>query len=105
MIKIYSSGSWVLVHHLKNTLEVAGIECTIKNDQIGKQLSENSPEGDWPELWVLNDGMLKDAKSLVHENIAAVDIVGRHWICEHCGANHELKFSFCWSCGADKDSE
>lgn len=104
MIKVHTSYNWVIVHHMKNTLEAAGIACQIKNDQMGKQADEVLSSECWPELWIMNEEHLEEAKALVDECTTAVEKVGNQTECDHCGAELELNFSFCLLCGADKGS-
>lgn len=102
MKKVYTTDSLVTVQHLKNLLELEGVACLVKNDQLYTLRAEVPFAEVWPQLWVINDGDLDRARAVVAEHLAgpAADLPG--WTCGSCGEAMEGQFTDCWNCGASR---
>ena len=104
MKNIFVSQNLVEVESLKERLDNAGIPCTIKNQQ-GSSLAGEVPFVEvFPELWVINDGDLEQAKELLEAWTSIDEAEQPKWVCSGCGENHVGRFTACWKCGKGKDS-
>jgi hypothetical protein len=94
MKRIYSAPSIAMVGHLKNVLEIYGIETELRNEYPGGQLP---PIECWPELWVDDDREM-EASKVVTEALAEQERQADPWTCAHCGEEVEGSFAECWNC-------
>ncbi|MCP1673044.1 hypothetical protein J2T57_000136 [Natronocella acetinitrilica] len=98
---IYSSHSPLLVSHMRNLLEAAGIRCQTRNMGLAGAAGELPPTAIWPELWVEREIDYQRAEQLVEE--AQRDPPpGQSWRCPDCGETLEAQFDQCWQCGAER---
>ena len=56
MRKVYESPAFEKVGHFQSILESVGIATLIKNEALNEALGAFSAAGDYPELWVMDDG-------------------------------------------------
>lgn len=87
------------MNHIRNLLESAGIEVTLKNEFLGGGVGELPPTEAWPELWVA-EADLRVAQEIVAELEREPSLPG--WRCPQCGEKIEGQFSACWNCGAPR---
>lgn len=102
MRKLYSAESIILIAHLRNVLEAAGIPASIRNDRLAGALGEIPFTECWPELWIRHTGDTLRAQAIIAEELnhpAARD----SWTCPGCGEVLGGQFSDCWRCAADVD--
>ncbi|MGM0595154.1 MAG: DUF2007 domain-containing protein [Pseudomonadota bacterium] len=97
---LYTSPNALLVSHVRNLLEVAGIEVQMKNQYLGGGAGELPPTEAWPELWVAVADYCR-ARAVVEE-FERDDVILPSWRCAHCGERVEGQFSVCWNCGASR---
>jgi hypothetical protein len=96
---LYSSPNAMLVNHVRNLLEAAGIEARMKNEFLGGGAGELPPTEAWPELWVADEDY-PGARRIVDE--LEQDVALPPWRCANCGEEVEGQFSVCWNCGAPR---
>ena len=84
-----------MVKHLKNLLESHGINCVLKNENLGGAAGELPPTECWPELWLTDDKDYDEACRLV----SAGETIQPPWTCGGCGEVLEGQFDRCWNCG------
>ena len=104
MKRLVAHESLAYVGHLKNLLEQAGILCLIKNAQLSGGLGEIPFLDCLPELWVLRDEQLEEARAVIQASQTADSSRGE-WRCGQCGEANEGQFGACWKCGAADDSQ
>ncbi len=102
MIKIYTTSDSLLIHHYRNLLENAGINCQIKQAYLSGGAGELPPIECWPELWIEDDQLQAKAKDIIQASGNQTQHI--LWQCR-CGEKHEQQFNICWKCGgARKDT-
>lgn len=92
------------VHHLKNVLETAGMQCLVKDNSLFTLAGEVPAVECWPELWLLDESMLNRAEALIQDHIARAGTIKAPWQCT-CGEVHGGQFTECWQCGAELTEE
>lgn len=98
MQKMYTTQDKILLYVLKAKLEAAGINCIIKNEQ--PPLAGNIPPIiAWPELWLMDDHQLEQAKKIVQQELAHINDTNTTWTCSQCGETLPGRFNLCWKCG------
>jgi len=103
MKKVYTSDDRILIYHLKNTLDLASIDCFIKNDLIYALAGEVPVNEVWPELWITEDNQLDEVQALIKSALVSSDTKNQSpWTCLGCGESHDAHFTACWKCGAEK---
>jgi rubrerythrin len=97
---LYSSPNALLVAHLRNVLESAGVACHVKNEFLYSAAGELPPTETWPELWV-EAADLDRAQDIIDDAVADKSRLPQ-WRCRECGESIEGQFSSCWRCGAER---
>lgn len=97
MQKVFSHESLVLVSHVRNLLDAAGINTVIKNEQLSGALGEIPYLETWPELWVGSQADATRARALIAEGLADAPSAPS-WTCSQCGEMNEGQFAVCWQC-------
>jgi hypothetical protein len=97
---LYSSSNAMLVAHLRNLLEGAGIAWRMRNEFLYGAAGELPPTEAWPELWVATVDF-EVAQALVDEALADKSGLAQ-WRCRECGEWMDGQFSACWRCGAER---
>lgn len=95
---VYTNENSLLVSHIRNMLENAGIPTNLRNEYAGGASGDLSFLSTWQELWVLDDEDYNRAMDLIsqHSNNNASD-----WLCSTCGETNTAAFDFCWSCESE----
>ena len=89
----------------KSTLEQAGIECFIRNENTSATLGAGfmglvqSPIFD-PVLCILDDGRYEEAIALLGKGDAPPPLARPDWKCPKCGEIVPGNFETCWSCSS-----
>lgn len=91
----YTDENRLLVEHVKNLFEQAGIEVWLKNEFIAGGAGELAPLDTWLELWV-SDNEVNVAKALLNEALAKT--AQADWVCHKCGERNGANFELCWQC-------
>ncbi len=99
MKKVYSAQDTLMVGHLKNVLEIHGINCVIRNMYLAGAAGELPLIECWPELWVVDDLRYSEAQLVLKETLAPLELVRKPWRCAKCGKVIEGQFTECWNCG------
>jgi hypothetical protein len=105
MKKVYSAKDPLMVGHLKNVLTTFEIRCVTCNLDLSSAAGELPPIDCWPELWVVNDEELAQAKAILKKTLAPLESVKKSWRCRDCGENIEGQFSECWKCGRSREQK
>jgi hypothetical protein len=99
MKRVWSGASLHDTTHFKNLLEQAGIDCLIKNRDLGGGLGDLPVLDCAPELWVLRDAQESAATALLREMLSARS-GAPPWRCTRCGEHNEAQFAACFNCGS-----
>jgi hypothetical protein len=97
MKRVYSTANPLLISHMRNLLETAGIRCQIRNLGLAGAAGELPPTAIWPELWVERPIDYVRATALVAEALGE-PAAGPDWRCGACGEQLETQFDCCWRC-------
>jgi hypothetical protein len=97
---VYTHPNAVLVAQARASLELAGVDCTVRNEYASGAIGELAPIDAWPELWVVDDSELQRAKLLVAESRAVIQ--EPDWQCKQCGSDSPATFEFCWQCAGER---
>jgi len=103
MKKVYSAKDPLMVGHLKNVLTTFEIRCVTRNLDLSSAAGELPPIDCWPELWIVHDEELAEAKAILKKTLAPLESVKKPWRCRDCGENIEGQFSECWKCGRSRE--
>ena len=97
---VYTHPSNIVVAQARSALELAGIECTLRNEYAGGAFGELAPIDTWPELWVLRDRDFERANTTL-EN-AQAEVKEADWQCDSCQGHSPATFDICWRCGVER---
>lgn len=100
---LYTNENRILVSNIKNVIEHAGIDVTLKNEFAGGGVGELSTIDSWLELWVVNDEDFQKATEIVDLTLNAEQ--GYEWFCHKCAEKNDASFDFCWNCHAERKIE
>ncbi|MDO8863214.1 DUF2007 domain-containing protein [Haliea sp. E1-2-M8] len=100
---IYTNENRLIVANVRNILEAAGIELTMKNEFAAGGVGELSPFEVWPELWVARDSDYERAIRLLDSSLSARNAPS--WRCANCGEHNDPSFEICWQCGHDRPKD
>jgi hypothetical protein len=81
----------------KQLLEHEGLDCYVRNEQLGGALGEVPFLECMPELWVLRDSDAGRAAALIAA--AQAPVAAEAWVCSNCGEQNEAQYAACWRCG------
>lgn len=96
-VRVFSHANPLLVGHVANLLEVAGIPVERRNLTLGGGAGELPPGDCEPEVWVAPHNRAR-AEALIHDALEGrVDRPA--WTCPGCGERLEGAFDACWNCG------
>lgn len=101
--RVYSAESLTQVAHARNILEAENIACEIANENLGSAMGEVPFAAVWPELWVLRESDLQEARRLIDACILNAPPAGPTWQCQGCRTEVEGQFAVCWQCGSAQD--
>lgn len=101
MIQIFSNENAMIVHGVKNLLELNEIDCFLKNEHASTSGANLGLGNLAIELWI-HDASLKDrALALIEETKTQVSNA-EPWICEKCKQDNEGNFDLCWNCQSSR---
>ena len=78
-------------------LSQQGFDATVQRAYASSIAGEIPPDQALPEVWVLDDSRLDEARRALH---ALRHTPHRHWMCQHCHETVDGPFEQCWNCGA-----
>jgi hypothetical protein len=96
MKRVLSGNSLPDTTHFKNLLEQSGIDCVMKNRELGGGIGDLPVFDCAPELWVLDENVAR-AEALIRDSLRPA-LRGAPWRCAACGESNEPQFAACWSC-------
>ena len=96
MEKLFTHENRLIVFHIKNLLDDAGIPSQIKNEYASGGVGDLSPFDTWPEVWV-GDGWLERAQQVIDDSILNEPDLP-DWVCNNCGETNQGVFKLCWNC-------
>ena len=99
MQKIYTNQTLLMVTHIRNLLENAGIDSELRNEFAAGGVGELSFIDAWPELWVDYPDVALARQIITGYETATLD--APEWQCR-CGEWNGSAFMTCWSCQANK---
>ncbi|MFG6177429.1 DUF2007 domain-containing protein [Halomonas sp. THAF12] len=99
-ICVFAHSNPLLVGHVANLLEVAGIPVERRNQTLGGGAGELPPAECEPEVWVAPHNRDR-AEALIHDALSGTDDRPA-WTCSGCGERLEGVFEACWNCGRPK---
>jgi len=99
MKRVWSGSSLPDTTHFKNLLDQVGIDCFIRNRELGGGLGDLPVFDCSPELWILRDDEESRAAALLRETVHTARTGGPPWRCARCGEDNEAQFAACWRCG------
>lgn len=84
-------------------LEVNNIDAFIKNE-FSQSLAGEVPFLEvLPEVWLLNESSIEQAKSVYKETLTNFNIQpDMRWQCQFCNEWNEQSFEICWQCQSIK---
>ena len=102
MRKIHCAKDPLMIAHLRNVLGLHEIDCVTRKLDLAAGAGELPPVECWPELWIIDDKRLAEAKAILKKTLAPLEPVKKPWICSGCGEEIEGQFSECWQCGRER---
>ncbi|OHV10916.1 DUF2007 domain-containing protein [Kushneria phosphatilytica] len=99
-VRLFCHPDSLLIGHLHNLLENAGIPCELRNWSLAGGAGELPPLECEPELWVAPHN-LERAEALISRGFEP-DGPEIDWCCPHCGERHAGHFDRCWQCGSER---
>lgn len=100
MKKIFSSQNSMIIHHMKNLLEVEGIRAIVRNENLSVALGSLPATECWVELWILDESREHEARDIIRkESDAEEQAIKWPWRCPYCGERIDGQFTDCWQCG------
>jgi len=101
-MRVYSNPNLAMVGHFKNILENYGIVCEIRGENRNVAAGEIPPIECWPELWVIDESQIEQAKQIISEALKSGEKESEAWKCSGCGEEVEGQFTECWNCGTNR---
>ncbi|MFC2992220.1 putative signal transducing protein [Halomonas tibetensis] len=99
-VRVFAHSNALLVSHVSNLLEAAGIPARLRNMTLGGGAGE-LPLGECePEVWVKTHNRVR-AETLIRQALAG-ESEAQAWHCPGCGEPQEGVFEACWCCGAGR---
>ncbi|NOR20120.1 MAG: DUF2007 domain-containing protein [Xanthomonadales bacterium] len=101
MIKVFEDFDITLVGHYQSVLESHEIATFMKN-QFGTSGAGELPFVEVvPQIWVLKDSDVGQAKALIKElQATTIPEPSQDWVCSKCGTPQEAAFTHCWKCSS-----
>lgn len=101
---LFAHSNALLVSHVRNVLEAAGIACELRNMALGGGAGELPLSECEPEVWVAAHDYMP-AQTLLQEALHGPEDKLSAWRCRQCGETLDGVFDTCWQCGAARDME
>ncbi len=99
-VRVFAHSNGLLVSHMGNLLEAAGIPAQLRNMTLGGGAGE-LPLGECePEVWVKPHNRAR-AEALIRDALSG-ESEAPAWRCPGCGEPQEGVFDACWHCGAGR---
>jgi hypothetical protein len=99
-VRVFAHSNALLVSHVHNLLEAAGIPARLHNMTLGGGAGE-LPLGECePEVWVRPHNRQR-AEALIRDALDGIS-AAPGWTCPGCGEALEGAFESCWNCGTHR---
>lgn len=106
MLQVYIAQHPTEAHFVKGLLETHHISCRVKGEILFSARGEIPLTTETaPSVWIYDEAKFEDARLIIKEyenSINQESPVGKTWVCESCGEEHEVQFTSCWKCGKSK---
>lgn len=96
-VRVFVADNPLLVSHMANLLESAGIPVERRNLTLGGASGELPPSECEGEVWVAAHNRSR-AEALIHDSQSGEN-QGPPWCCPVCGEWLDSVFDTCWQCG------
>jgi hypothetical protein len=96
-VRVFVAANPLLVSHIANLLESAGIPVERRNQTLGGAAGELPPGECEPEVWVAPHNRAR-AEGLIQLSQSG-EAQGPSWRCPDCGELLDSVFDACWQCG------
>ncbi|TFH88331.1 DUF2007 domain-containing protein [Billgrantia azerbaijanica] len=96
-VRVFAHANALLVNHVGNLLEAAGIPVERRNLTLGGGAGELPPGECEPEVWVAPHNRAR-AEALIARAMRG-ESDAPDWSCPGCGERLEGVFDTCWNCG------
>ena len=97
-VRLYQHANLLVVAHVRNVLEAAGIACELRNTTLRGGAGELPPGDCEPAVWVESRQMTA-AQALLDEALAGPARPLQVWVCPQCHERLDGVFDACWKCG------
>jgi len=97
MKRIYAAANLQDAHILAHSLQAAGIECHIFNENMQSGVGEIPFVQAYPEIWIVQEADEPQARAMIREFERAGDEPLPR-CCPHCGEECPGNFQQCWHC-------
>jgi len=102
MKRIYVAANLQDAHIIAHTLQAAGIQCHIFNENMQSGVGEIPFVQAYPEIWIVSEADKPRALAMIREfEQADEESPPRH--CPHCGEENPGNFQQCWHCSRPLD--
>lgn len=96
-VRVFQHSNALLVSHVHNVLESAGVPCELRNMTLGGGAGE-LPLGECePAVWIAPHNRAR-AESLMHDALHGPRAPAPAWRCPQCGERLDGVFDTCWQC-------
>lgn len=102
MRKVFTCEGLIQANHIKNILEVNGVECFLKNDSLSGVIGEVPTVSSWPEVWLYDESQLLKAKDLIKQSTIEQSHDLTDWFCNSCQEQNASNFQICWQCSQQR---
>ena len=100
-VRVFQHSNTLLVSHVRNVLENAGIPCELRNMTLGGGAGE-LPLGECePEVWVAAHNQER-AEALTHDALLGPRETTPAWVCTCCGEKLDGVFDAFWQCATPR---
>lgn len=96
-VRVFAHSNALLVSHVGNLLEAAGIPVERRNLTLGGGAGELPLSECEPEVWVAPHNRAR-AEALIAQAMSG-ESEASDWVCPSCGERLEGVFDACWKCG------
>ncbi|KAA0019855.1 DUF2007 domain-containing protein [Salinicola corii] len=101
---IFRHSNVLLVSHVRNLIESAGLSATLRNMTLAGGAGELPPDQCEAEVWV-SAAAETLAVQLVREALDGPTAALPAWRCQGCGERLDGVFDTCWQCGRDRPDQ
>ncbi|MFP4137622.1 MAG: DUF2007 domain-containing protein [Halomonas sp.] len=99
-VRVFAHPNALLVGHVRNLLEAAGIPVELRNMTLSGGAGELPLTECEPEVWVRTHNRER-AEALIREALSG-ESEAPAWRCPGCGEALEGAFDTCWRCGTGR---